>query len=286
MCVEWPLFPYEPYPQQLEFMRDIKNVVGNQKILVAEACNGFGKTVCALASILPLGHGIVYATRTHEQVRQVLLEVERINQSSELKFKAVNLASRQYLCLNDKCRELVSMEASETCRILRKNGECKYRMDIGQLPDLPSVLSITILQSEGRDRGLCPYALARKAAEASAVIVAPYQYIFNEHVRSLVKLELSNKFLVFDEAHNADQIGQEVLSDSLSERALNNSKKELDAVDASSAFIDDLTAFLERQVAEETVIEHGSKLHKDSSWLFEHLGFEKVEIYYSKWLGG
>lgn len=29
----------------------------------------------------------------------------------------------------------------------------------------------------------------------------------------------------------------------------------------------------------------GSKLHKDSSWLFEHLGFEKVEIYYSKWLG-
>jgi GNAT superfamily N-acetyltransferase len=29
----------------------------------------------------------------------------------------------------------------------------------------------------------------------------------------------------------------------------------------------------------------GSKMHKDSSWLFEKLGFEKVEIYYSKWLG-
>lgn len=29
----------------------------------------------------------------------------------------------------------------------------------------------------------------------------------------------------------------------------------------------------------------GSKCHKDASWLFEHLEFQKVEIYYSKWLG-
>lgn len=29
----------------------------------------------------------------------------------------------------------------------------------------------------------------------------------------------------------------------------------------------------------------GSKCHKDASWLFEYLGFEPVETYYSKWLG-
>ncbi len=29
----------------------------------------------------------------------------------------------------------------------------------------------------------------------------------------------------------------------------------------------------------------GSKCHKDASWLFEHLGFKQVEIYYSKMLG-
>ena len=29
----------------------------------------------------------------------------------------------------------------------------------------------------------------------------------------------------------------------------------------------------------------GSKCHMDASWLFEHLEFQKVEIYYSKWLG-
>jgi GNAT superfamily N-acetyltransferase len=30
----------------------------------------------------------------------------------------------------------------------------------------------------------------------------------------------------------------------------------------------------------------GSKCHKDASWLFEHFGYEKVEVYYSKWIGG
>jgi GNAT superfamily N-acetyltransferase len=29
----------------------------------------------------------------------------------------------------------------------------------------------------------------------------------------------------------------------------------------------------------------GSKLHKDASWLFERLGYEEVERYYSQWLG-
>ena len=29
----------------------------------------------------------------------------------------------------------------------------------------------------------------------------------------------------------------------------------------------------------------GSKLHKDASWLFERLGYEEVERYYSAWLG-
>lgn len=29
----------------------------------------------------------------------------------------------------------------------------------------------------------------------------------------------------------------------------------------------------------------GSKLHKDASWLFEHLGYQEVERYYSAWLG-
>jgi GNAT superfamily N-acetyltransferase len=29
----------------------------------------------------------------------------------------------------------------------------------------------------------------------------------------------------------------------------------------------------------------GSKCHMDASWLFRYLGFEQIEIYFSKWIG-
>ena len=59
------LFPYEPYPQQVEFMDDVEGIVGRGGVLLAEACNGFGKTASALSALLPSERPIVYATRTH-----------------------------------------------------------------------------------------------------------------------------------------------------------------------------------------------------------------------------
>jgi len=257
------LFPYEPYLQQVEFMKDIKDIVGNGEVLVAEACNGFGKTACALASTLPMEHRIIYATRTHEQVRQVLLELESINKKSQKDFSAVTLASRQHLCLNEKCRSLSSIEAMEACRLLKETGKCPYRTEIQSLNDLPPVLSIKDLQKLGSVRKICPYFLARKASEDCTVIVAPYQYIFNEYVRTHIKLELVNKILIFDEAHNADQIGKEALSYSLSERTLNAARRELETVNVASEFIDDLIVYLEKKVSEKSLTETGVKLRED-----------------------
>lgn len=261
---EWSLFPYEPYPQQLEFMRDVKDVVGSRGVLLAEACNGFGKTACALSSILPMDRKIIYATRTHEQVRQVLLEVELINRRSVKRFSAVNLAGRQHLCLNDKCRNLSALEAMEACRLLKEAGQCSYKMEIESSPStLPSVLSIKELMRQGRNRGVCPYFLARRTAENCSVVVAPYQYIFNEHIRSRIRLELSDRILVFDEAHNADQIGQDALSDTLSERTLNSARQELEAVEASFEFINDLVAYVDNKVSNIASTESGLKLLKN-----------------------
>ncbi len=262
--LEWILFPYKPYQQQIEFMKDVKNVVGNQGVLVAEACNGFGKTICALSSILPLDRKIIYATRTHEQVLQVLLEVENINKSPGKVFSAVNLASRQHLCLNERCRNLPPTQSLDACRMLKDSGECPYKTEIESSSlNLPSILSISSLRREGKASRVCPYFLARKSAEQSNVVVAPYQYIFNEHIRKQVKLQLNGKILVFDEAHNADQVGQEALSDALSERSLNNAKQELESVEASTEFINDLTACIDQKFSENITSDPGLKIRED-----------------------
>lgn len=260
---EYGLFPYSPYPQQLEFMKDIERVVASGGVLVAEACNGFGKTVCALAELLVLNRKVVYATRTHEQVRQVLLEVEQINQATGDSFSAVNLASRKHLCLNEECRNLSARETVEACRLLKERGECSYKTDIDWSSSFPSVFSINRLRRLGRERRICPYFLARKASEYCTVIVAPYPYIFNKHIRRRVKLELGGRVLVFDEAHNADQIAQDTLSVTLSERTLNTAEKEMESVDASPDIVYDLTAHLERKVSDEAVTRPAWKLHED-----------------------
>ena len=260
------LFPYTPYPEQVKFMEDANRILSGGGVMVAEACNGFGKTVCALAVALSLGRRVIYATRTHEQVRQVLREVERINVKAGTDYTAVNLASRQNLCLNEVCRRLPPIEAMETCKVLRRMGRCPYKVDfgVGSLSDvLPPVLSTRSLLRIGRMEHVCPYYLARRLAEDSVVVVAPYLYIFNEAIRARVNLEVDGKILIFDEAHNADKIGQDVLSDVLSERGLNNARRELHAIDAPSHFIDDLREYLDAMVSEEPTVKFGNELRED-----------------------
>jgi Rad3-related DNA helicase len=260
------LFPYSPYPQQLEFMQDTERILATRGVLVAEACNGFGKTACSLSVALSLGRKVVYATRTHEQVKQVLHEVERINLKAGTAFSAVNLASRQNLCLNVNCRRLPPLEAVEACNVLRKAGRCRYKSSFNSSllsSRLPPVLSTSRLLNIGRSKSYCPYFLARKIAEDCTVVVAPYQYIFNETIRAKVNLEIASKILVFDEAHNADKVGQEALSDTLSDRSLDATKRELELVDAPTAYIDDLKNYIDENVSAEPRVKDGSDLRGD-----------------------
>ncbi len=257
------VFPYRPYPQQLEFMNDVVDALERRQVLIAEACSGFGKTVCALSSILGLGYNLVYATRTHEQARQVLHEVEVIN-STGRSFSAVSLASRKHLCIDGRCRNLPPIESAEACRVLRESHKCPFRSEILTIPPLlPKVLSIQTLQNRGKAMMVCPYFLARKVAEASSVVVAPYQYIFSKAIRERTKLDITGKVLVFDEAHNADMIGLDVMSDTVSERSLSNAKKELNLVEEESDFVDRLTDYLDMNLSAKTVSKPGDVLREE-----------------------
>jgi len=251
---------------------------------VAEACNGFGKTVCVLSALLPLGRKVIYATRTHEQVRQVLEEMKRINRKAGMKYSSVNLASRQHLCLDPRCSKLSPREGLEACRVLREEEKCSYQWEVKNLPStLPPVLSINALRREGKINGLCPYFLARKAAETCNVVVAPYQYVFDKTIREKVGLQLSGKILVFDEAHNADTIALEVLSDTLSDRVLNQADNELKAIGKTTDLLDDLHRYVEENVLEDEVsVKPGAKLYEDLKNILEVSSISSFVDSYSK----
>ena len=258
------VFPYEPYPEQEAFMGDVASVVGGGRVLVAEACNGFGKTVSALSCLLPLGRRIVYATRTHEQVRQVLLEMERINEKAGGGYTAVNLASRDFLCLNPECRDLPAGEAQEQCGVLRKAGDCPYDSEVERPPaGLPKVLSREALLEEGRKRKLCPYYLARRVMAERDLVVAPYPYVFSPAIRLTTGLDLEGRVLVLDEGHNLDQVGQEILSDTLTERGLSAAAEEMRLVGKPPRFIERLGEHLLRTDSEKPRLVSAEALERD-----------------------
>jgi Rad3-related DNA helicase len=258
------LFPYEPYAPQVEFMDDVERIVGGGGVLMAEACNGFGKTASALSALLPAGSPIVYATRTHEQVRQVLDEVSTINEKSGERFNAVNLASRQHLCLNADCRGLPNREAQELCRMLRDSDSCQWGSEVASLPrGLPPVMTHKELISTGRRMGVCPYYLARAASKQCTVVVVPYPYVFDGQVRASVDLELSGRILVLDEGHNLDKVGQETMSDTLSEPALDAAAEELKAVRTSTRHVKGLARHIREHTSDIPTLRSADTLQRD-----------------------
>lgn len=114
-------FPFDPYPDQLFFMKDLDHLVNSNetenpnRIGLFEAPTGFGKTAAALAALLPLGKRIIYLTRTHNQMGQVAKEIRRINNSKGLTLDCIVRGSRRWLCLVPEIRKCKKQEAIKKC---------------------------------------------------------------------------------------------------------------------------------------------------------------------------
>ena len=75
------------------------------------------------------------------------------------------------------------------------------------------------LRDFGRKKGWCPYFLARHMISFANVVVYNYQYLLDPKVANMVSRELEREcVVVFDEAHNIDNVCIEALSVNLSSR--------------------------------------------------------------------
>gem|GEM_PF-6579398 len=58
------LFPYDyPYNEQVEYMKDVKNILEGRGIAILEAPTGFGKTAALLATTLQYEKQVIYTSR-------------------------------------------------------------------------------------------------------------------------------------------------------------------------------------------------------------------------------
>ncbi|KAL5576411.1 hypothetical protein UlMin_018110, partial [Ulmus minor] len=239
-------FPFEAYDCQLVYMEKVIQSLQNKCNALLESPTGTGKTLCLLCATLAWrkslgsfstgvgvtssqnsGGGadsqsqstgtkrptIVYASRTHSQIRQVIQELKR----TSYRPKMVVLGSREQLCIHDDVSLLHGRTQSNACRFLRrkdikreKSGCAHYFRVADYLKNNPQLgdepIDIEDLVKIGKSSGPCPYYVSREIHKVVDILFAPYNYLIDREYRKSITLDWTDSVLIFDEAHNLESL--------------------------------------------------------------------------------
>uniref|UniRef100_A0AAQ5YQ22 Regulator of telomere elongation helicase 1 n=1 Tax=Amphiprion ocellaris TaxID=80972 RepID=A0AAQ5YQ22_AMPOC len=121
---------------------------------------------------------IIYASRTHSQLAQVINELK----NSSYRPKVCVLGSREQLCINP---DVMRQESNHV-----KVHMCRAKVSTR----------------------VCPYYLSRSLKQQADVIFMPYNYLLDPKSRRAHNIELNGAVVIFDEAHNVEKTCEESTS--------------------------------------------------------------------------
>ncbi|KAH9875512.1 DNA-dependent ATPase of the nucleotide excision repair factor 4 complex [Plenodomus biglobosus] len=256
------LFPYpRVYPEQYAYMCDLKRTLDQGGHCVLEMPSGTGKTVSLLSLIVayqqhyPEKRKLIYCSRTMSEIEKALAELKALMKyrtqelGHEEEFRGLGLTSRKNLCLHPSVkREKSGSVVDARCRSLtagfvkekKERGEdvelCVYHdnLDLLEPHNLipPGVWTFDGMLKYGEQQKQCPYFTARRMMPYCNVIIYSYHYLLDPKIADRVSKELSKDcIVVFDEAHNIDNVCIESLSIDLTEDVLRKATKGVNNLD-------------------------------------------------------
>ncbi|XP_068605781.1 regulator of telomere elongation helicase 1 [Brachionichthys hirsutus] len=156
---------------------------------------------------------IIYASRTHSQLAQVIGELK----NTCYRPKVSVLGSREQLCINPEVTRQESNHVKvHMCRKKVSTRSCVfYNNTEEQSTDrelVTSILDVEDLVQYGNKHRVCPYYLSRSMKQQADVIFTPYNYLLDPKTRRAHNIELSGAVVVFDEAHNVEKTCEESTS--------------------------------------------------------------------------
>ncbi|KAH8906518.1 DNA repair helicase [Coniochaeta sp. PMI_546] len=245
------LFPYPRiYPEQYAYMCDLKKTLDAGGHCVLEMPSGTGKTVSLLSLIVayqrhyPEHRKLIYCSRTMSEIEKALAELKALMKyraeqlGHEEDFRGLGLTSRKNLCLHPSVkREKSGAVVDARCRSLtagfvkekKERGEdvelCVYHDNLDLLEPhnlVPNgVWTLDGLLRYGEQHKQCPYFTSRRMMQFCNVIIYSYHYLLDPKIADRVSKELSKDcIVVFDEAHNIDNVCIESLSTDITEDSL------------------------------------------------------------------
>ncbi|RVE71231.1 hypothetical protein OJAV_G00072690 [Oryzias javanicus] len=153
---------------------------------------------------------IIYASRTHSQLAQVVGELRR----TSYRPKVCVLGSRDQLCIN---QEVMRQESNHVkvhmCRGKVSTRSCHFYNNVEESStdkDLASsILDVEDLVKFGTKQKVCPYYLSRSLKQQADLIFMPYNYLLDPKSRRAHNIELGGAVVIFDEAHNLEKTCEE-----------------------------------------------------------------------------
>ena len=267
-------FPFEAYSPQLAYMEKVVLALEQGTNALLESPTGTGKTLCLLCAALGWRRmqiekakvaaqrctkqrvpRIIYASRTHSQLTQVVRELRR----TIYKPLVCVLGSREQLCCHTEVGKLTGAAQAAGCQALTASKGCSFYAKLVHtrqveknllntvgsrsssaslsglahpLADVPEerrpVPDIEDFIGATKKEGLCPFYYARELQAVSEVLFLPYNYLLDPKTRGALNINLAQDILIFDEAHNVDKVCAEASSISFSTIEIAGAVSELD----------------------------------------------------------
>uniref|UniRef100_A0A914W6J6 DNA 5'-3' helicase n=1 Tax=Plectus sambesii TaxID=2011161 RepID=A0A914W6J6_9BILA len=255
-------WPYEyVYPEQVLYMTELKKTLDAQGHCLLEMPSGTGKTVSLLSLVLAYMlrfpdrlEKLVYCSRTIPEIQKCVEELRNLfNYYSEQngaapEMLALALSARKNMCIHPevsaerlgkvvdgKCQQLTASFVRARRRLDPSIPCCDYFEAFDAdgrdvlLPD--GVYNLDELKAYGRKKGWCPYFVARAAVQRAQIIIYSYHYILDPKIAELISKDLTRRAcVVFDEAHNIDNVCIESMSVTITKRTIDRCSQNLDTL--------------------------------------------------------
>ncbi|KAL6505108.1 hypothetical protein OROGR_024925 [Orobanche gracilis] len=252
-------FPYDNiYPEQYSYMIELKRALDAKGHCLLEMPTGTGKTIALLSLITSYTLSkpsnpvkLLYCTRTVHEMEKTLAELRFLHNyqvkclGPSARILALGLSSRKNLCVNPR---VVSEENRDSvdaaCRKLSASWVRAMAVENPNIPTCeffenyekaasdavlpPGVYTLQDLRAFGKGKGWCPYFLARHMVQYANVVVYSYQYLLDPKVAGIISKEMQREsVVVFDEAHNIDNVCIEALSVNVRRQTLEGATRNL-----------------------------------------------------------
>ena len=168
------------------------------------------------------GPVIVYASRTHSQLAQVIKELK----ATRYRPRMAVIGSRTQMCVHKEVRRLSGVAQQTACRQKTESRTCAHFNEVDRFlrsdPEFGKrepvdIEDLTKLGEKGRvggGCGPCPYYASQDMASRADIVFAPYNYLIDPKLRETFgnRVRWNDAVLLFDEAHNVEGACADVAS--------------------------------------------------------------------------